>query len=259
MTLQCKRHGIRRRYKKFLAAIAGAAVMSISIVPGITMTKAAAAENNPNAITSPANSNNHNEESAKNFNRKNSKSVRYIAHPKHGDDGLSLFRNKNNNSPMNSAYSQIGQLTSNTTVNQQVIYQTNNFKDWTWLENSYPKDMVLGVFLEDVRLDQFTNNPTNNPLNPLNGVDFDEQFVIYAYLGSIEGRGYGIGIEKIAQAGNSITVTVRTNSPQPNEANLPTTKIADFVPVSRKTLNFNSPIQITFIDQKGAVLSSDTF
>jgi len=255
---------MRRRYKKFLAAVAGAAVLSTTVLPGISLPKVHATENtNANNLLTPANANPDSEhpENSPSQNPQpptNAKKDKILARP-NDENRLSIFRRmKNTAYPFSSNLARLGEQPVATLTNQQVLYQTSNFKEWAWHESSYPQDMVFGVFLEDVRLSEIANLSATNALNPLNGVDFDQQFVVYAYLGSVATHGYGIGIEKIAQAGNNITVTIRSKSPQPNEENPPVTKIADFVPVSRKTLDFSKPIQITFIDQKGAVLFNYT-
>ncbi len=91
-----------------------------------------------------------------------------------------------------------------------------------------------------------------NVLSTVNNVDFGNQFVIYAHLGTTAAQGYGIGISRVVQTGNDRTVTVRSISSHPNTA-LSLTKSDDFVRLYRATLNVATPINVTFVDQNGTV------
>ncbi|EGO62222.1 protease complex subunit PrcB family protein [Acetonema longum] len=92
----------------------------------------------------------------------------------------------------------------------------------------------------------------------IKGMDLQNRLVLYAALGNEKSDGYGIGIEQIAAADDRITVTVRTKSPRPNERGTTGGKPYDIVSLDRTALNFWSPLHITFVDQNNKTLRSYT-
>lgn len=148
-------------------------------------------------------------------------------------------------------YQTVGTLSSA----QAVLYRTNTYESWKWNETVYPNDMTFGVVLQNPELAS-TSIP-GDIRNKIANVNYNTQFAVFAYLGNVAPRGYGIGIEKITQAGNAITVTVHTKSPN-NTADLSQTKYSDTMTIDRSALNNASQIHITFIDQNGRTLNNYT-
>ncbi|HWR07034.1 hypothetical protein [Sporomusa sp.] len=142
------------------------------------------------------------------------------------------------------------------TTNSQILYTSDAFSDWTWNQSTYPQDMKLGVLLaKPVSAD--TAGIPGIIVDKVESIDFGRQFVLYAHLGSVADRGFGIGVEKVVQTSNDLKVTIRTKSPLTNNR-LSVTKTNDVIPLDRLTLNFANPINITFVDQNGTTLSTYT-
>ncbi|MDF2572121.1 MAG: hypothetical protein K0R55_3725, partial [Sporomusa sp.] len=128
--------------------------------------------------------------------------------------------------------------------------------DWTWNKSTYPADMKVGVLLSKPESAATADIP-GIIVDKVDSIDFGRQIVLYAHLGSVADRGYGIGIAKVVQTGNDLTVTIRTKSPLENHRLSPT-QTNDVIPIDRLALNFADPIHIKFIDQTGATLSTYT-
>ncbi len=141
-------------------------------------------------------------------------------------------------------------------VKERTLYANNNFSGWSWNQSTYPADMKLGVLLAQPTSPDAEEIP-GIIVNKVDTVDFGRQFALYGYIGSVAEKGYGIGIEKVVQKGNDLTVTVRTKSPLAN-SKLTATQTSDVIPLDRLSLNFNNPIRITFVDQNGTNLSTYT-
>lgn len=149
-----------------------------------------------------------------------------------------------------------GTLGASTSVpyGQGILFSTDKYSGWSWREGAYPQGMAMGVFLTQPKT---VNIIPDNIRNQIYNIDFKNQFVLYAHLGSVASQGYGIGIEKVVQKGNDLTVTVRTNSPVFNNT-ATQTKGDDFIALNRGNLDFTNPIHITFVDIHGAALSNYT-
>ncbi|MGL5515023.1 MAG: hypothetical protein ACRDBM_17560, partial [Sporomusa sp.] len=135
---------------------------------------------------------------------------------------------------------------------QQTLYSNNEFSDWSWNEDAYPADMKMGIVLSTL------GSPVNAGIpriivDKIDSINFSRQVALYAYIGSAADKGYGIGIEKVVQTDNTLTVTVRAKSPLENYRLSPT-KTNDVITIDRSFLNFSNPIQIKFVDQEGAIL-----
>ena len=138
---------------------------------------------------------------------------------------------------------------------EKTLYSNDSFVNWSWQESAYPADMKLGVLVSPPAATQ-----TSIPgviVDKVDSIDFGRQLVLYAHIGSVADRGYGIGIERVAQTGNDLTVTVRIKSPLANN-DWSLTKTNDVIPIDRLALNFTYPIHINFVDQDGVSLSSYT-
>lgn len=269
MKHKCGQKTRRRRYKKFLAAIASAAVLSSTSLPGLPISPVHASNkndfnDNSNLPLIPSDSHPTDIAWPNHGMRKQDEANKPIFKQKEDSQTLGiLIKIMNQGNALSSSLNNIatspavpGTLPTSL-AKGQILYQTNTFKDWAWLGNAYPKDMTFGAFLQDPRSStEASTLISDNPTNPLNGVDFNKQFVIYAYLGSVATQGYGIGIESITQTDNSLDVTVRFKDPPSTGGDLPPTKLADFIPVNRGSLDFTKPIHITFKDSKGAVLAN---
>ncbi|HWR41769.1 hypothetical protein [Sporomusa sp.] len=142
------------------------------------------------------------------------------------------------------------------TANERTLYANDAFTGWTWNQSTYPADMKLGVLLAQPASADIAEIP-GIIVDKVDSIDFGRQIVLYAHIGSVADRGFGIGIEKVVQTGNDLTVTIRTKSPLENYR-LSATKTNDVIPIDRLTLNFNDPIHITFVDQSGTTLSTYT-
>lgn len=135
---------------------------------------------------------------------------------------------------------------------QQTLYSSNEFTGWSWNEGAYPADMKMGIVLSTL------GSPANAGIpriiaDKIDSINFSRQVALYAYIGSVADRGYGIGIEKVVQTDNTLTVTVRTKSPLENYRLSPT-KTNDVITIDRSFLNFSNPFQIKFVDQNGTIL-----
>lgn len=142
------------------------------------------------------------------------------------------------------------------TANDRVLYSNNSFADWKWNQNTYPTDMKLGILLSKPLSSSAADLP-GIIVDKVDSIDFGRQVVLYAHIGSVAERGYGIGIEKVVQTGNDLTVTIRTRSPLENYRLSPT-KTNDVIPIDRLALNFDKPINIKFIDNNGTKISTYT-
>lgn len=138
---------------------------------------------------------------------------------------------------------------------QNILYRTNTYEQWKWNETAYPKDMIFGIVLENPQLSKATIPA--DVREQIASVHYNTRFVVFAHLGSVAPRGYGIGIEKITQAGNVITVNVHTKSPN-NAADLPPTKYSDYIAIDRAALRNTDQVHIAFIDQNGTILNNYT-
>ncbi|TWH45429.1 hypothetical protein [Sporomusa sp. KB1] len=143
-----------------------------------------------------------------------------------------------------------------TTVTNKTLYNNNSFADWTWHESAYPADMKVGVLLFKPESAAIADIP-GIIVDKVEPIDFSRQLVLYAHIGSVASKGYGIGIENVVQTGNDLTVTIRTKSPLENHRLSPTIN-NDVISLDRLTLNFDNPIHIQFVDQKGTALSNYT-
>lgn len=142
-------------------------------------------------------------------------------------------------------------------VNQSVLHSTDKYANWSWEEASYPDDLKFGVFLQNPNDRAGYNFIPASILEKMGDVDFYKQFILFAHLGDVSDNGYGIGIEKVVQAGNDLTVTIRANSPG-SPVKLKNSIKDDFIIVDRASLNFERPIHINFVDQLGRTLSNFT-
>lgn len=144
--------------------------------------------------------------------------------------------------------------TSTISPAQNILYRTNTYETWRWNESSYPKDMTFGLVLQPPLK---TASIPSDIRDKIANVNYTTKFVIFAHLGTVAPRGYGIGIEKITQAGNVITVNVHTKSPN-DATDLPATKYSDYITIDRAALRNFDQIHITFIDQNGSILNNYT-
>lgn len=135
---------------------------------------------------------------------------------------------------------------------QQTLYSNNEFSGWSWNEGAYPGDMKMGIVLSTLGSPKNAGIPSII-VDKIDSINFSRQIAVYAYIGSVAEKGYGIGIEKVVQTDNTLTVTIRTKSPLENYR-LPPTKTNDVITIDRALLNSGNTFQIKFVDQKGAVL-----
>lgn len=139
-------------------------------------------------------------------------------------------------------------------VDQTILFSTNQFSNWEWSESTYSRDMFLNVLFKNPRLIENTLPVPEEILNKLDDINFTKQFVLFAQLGNVAAKGYGIGIERVLQQGNDFIVVVRAKSPQSN-LTLKATKGFDYVTIDRSSLDFSDPVYVTFIDHAGTILN----
>jgi len=137
-----------------------------------------------------------------------------------------------------------------------VLFETDEFKDWTWTKGSYPSDMAFATIVDyHAQLQQDKRIPAF-VLEKAKDINYRDKVVLFAYLGTAPTGGYGIGIEQVTVKGRDITVKVRTLSPQPGQfVTLAQTHPADFVALDRDVFTVNGGVTVTFVDQTGKLLS----
>ena len=145
----------------------------------------------------------------------------------------------------------------NDTTASQVLYNNVNLGDWTWREAAYPKDMSLGLLMRDPGADETSKRIPDNVLNHIKNVDFSRQFVLFAHLGTVAPNGYGIAVERVVKHGDNIAVTVRAKSPSTAKAT-ELSVLDAYVTLDRSILNYGRPTNITVYDQNGARLVAYT-
>jgi hypothetical protein len=298
MILHKKRRTNKRRYARLATAVAGAAIISAAVLPGIpaiahatspaatfSTADTTAAANDPvqvaidNAGRFGLDSSGHysliSQSDSKATVRVRSngqtykldmvlsdgnwvvKTIRGIGDMTHPATYVSA--NSYNYSPLvtNVVNPVATTVTATLGASQQVIYQNNNYDNWLWTANAYPKDMAFGVLTQNPRISNLATPLPSALLHSLNNINFDNRLAVYAHLGTTSGQGYGIGISRIEQNGNDLIVTVRTKSPQPNET-MTNTQSDAYVAIDRSMVNMGAPIHVRFVDQSGTLLGDYT-
>ncbi len=327
-----RRKNAKRRYKRLVAALAGAVVVSSAMLPGLPFSKVQAADNmavsapSPDTSTSPTSENEQNtnqpvtdaaKETARTHNRDKVNEAISRGHDHDGIDfgnpvrvvkanastfgfdayhdnftllsiasGKAIVQVKTSGQTFkvdlersggnwiitairgigNSSYpatyrpaSLYGYQATAAPVGaivKRTLYSTDTLTDWFWHQSTYPTNMKVGVLLVKPESADITELP-GIIVEKAGFIDFSRQFVLYAHIGSVDSTGYGIGIEKVVQTGNDLTVTLRMKSPLENHM-LPPTITNDVIPLDRATFNFDNPIHISFVDQNGTTLSNYT-
>lgn len=140
---------------------------------------------------------------------------------------------------------------------QTTVYETDDYRDWSWNQTLYPRDMTMGVVMHVSQLVGSAVFIPDHVRDQLRNVDLDRNLVLFAYLGSVPTQGYGIAIEKVTQNANNLYITVAANSPQADEKTA-ASKLDDYILVNRSQLNFSQPINVIFLNRSGVPLSSFT-
>lgn len=271
-----RRKKMKRRYKRLVAAVAGAAVLSSAILPGLPVSRVFAAENPSaanTAATAPAGQTGNSAEdklstpSSFSAMTRSQVKIKPKGHTENqifkaalGQEEATVLSDPEKTSDSPTPYPLAGVMPRSITAtagiiaaDQQVLYQTSGYNDWTWTQSGFPQDMVLGFLLQDPRQYQSPRSIPDYVTNQLNEVDFSRQFVLYAHLGTVAPQGYGIAITKVSQTGNDLTVNIRMKSPGTN-GNTELSKADDFLPLNRLALDFGSPIHITFVDEANGTI-----
>lgn len=292
MKYNSRRKHIKHKSRKLLAAVAGAAVMSSAMLPGLPITKVFAA---PNTSQDPLE-----KEWSNTYKMDPVRIVRENAYT-YGFDPrrdkftildqsatkatvevrtsgqtfkVNLVKTRNNeweitairgigNSNYPATYTPASFFTHRPATNPVIItpttpetlYQTNDYREWTWYESSFPRDMTFGALIQDPRL-RGANLVPEDIINQMKHVDFSHQIVIYTHLGTVPSNGYGIGIEKVVQTGNDLTVTVRSKSPRPGETVTAATKGYDYITMERSQFDTHNPIRVTFMNQNNTTINN---
>ncbi len=291
MKISTRRGQIRNRSKKILAAVAGAAVMSSAMLPGLPVTKVFASSNDTNqsprekdwsdtrkldpvrTVKENAYTYGFNPIRDK-FTILDQSATKATVEVKTSGQTfkVNLVKSRGSgweitairgigNSRYPATYTPASFFTHRpggsvviTPTTPQTLFETNDFREWTWNNASFPRDMNFGALIQDPRL-RGTNVVPVDILNQMKNVDFSHQIVVYAHLGTVDSTGYGIGIEKITQKGNDLTVTVRTKSPRLTES-VTTTKGYDYIAMERSLFDTRRPIRVTFVTQNNTMLNN---
>ncbi|HMM22654.1 MAG TPA: hypothetical protein PKA10_18195 [Selenomonadales bacterium] len=290
------RRGLRKRHKRMLAAVAGAAVLSSAVLPGMPMAQVQAAPATKSVADTATNQSaafsrtdspvrtvieragslgldpygrysllSHSKSKATVSVRSNGQTFKVDLVRRGGNWVVTTIRGiGDSNTPAtyrtvsNGSYITLpasGFVPMTLGTSQQILFQTSNYNTWTWGYDFYPQGMDFGVLLQNPRLAGTTALVPKNIPNLVNNINFSDQLVLYAHLGNVDSRGYGIGISQVAQTGNNLTVTVNMKSPIANVAS-GATKPDDVVPLDRASLNFGAPIHVTFVDANGTALGN---
>lgn len=142
---------------------------------------------------------------------------------------------------------------------QRILYSNDVYNDWSWQEKNYPGDMHFGIFTVDPNLTDAAAALPAVVAQALADIDYNRQLVFYADLGTVAYKGYGIGIEKVAQANNTLFVTIRVKSPGLDTSAWLSTKATDYVSIDRSTIDFASPVNVFFVTRDGQMLGRYTF
>lgn len=143
-------------------------------------------------------------------------------------------------------------------LTQTILYSTDKYANWFWHEDSYPDDMSFGIFFQHPSVNGADKLLPSEILDYMKGVNFDQSFVLTANLGTVADQGFGIGIEKVAQVGNTITVTVRGESPHDGTPRLDNSQKYSYISIDRGTIDFTQTINVAFVDYHGTLLGSYT-
>lgn len=140
----------------------------------------------------------------------------------------------------------------------KVLFQSEKYTDWQWFKKQYLNDMAFATIVDyNAQLKQDSRIP-EFVLSKAKDIDYSQKVVLFAYLGTAPGGGYGIGIEKVSMRNNVMTVQVRTRSPRPGQ---PVTMMiahpADFVVIDRSAVDIWGGVTIKFIDQDDNELSTN--
>ncbi len=292
MKLKTHRKSSRKRYRKLAAAVAGAAVLSSTFLPGLPFAKVHASAG-PSATYSTAAeaevTGTQNKgpvqavrDAAKSFGfsssdrfsllsssdtkatvrvRSDGRTFKVDLKKSGGTWIVTTIRGIGNGqtpatyTPASMFNYQPPIVTPGTSLTSQILFQTNRYNNWTWLQSKLPEGTSFGVLLKNRSITG--PSVSNSVLDQTRHVDFNHQFAVFAQLGSVASKGYGIGIASVVQAGNDVTVTVRSLSPQATVAPQPS-QTADVVILDRASLNFNDTIRVTFANPDGSTITSYT-
>lgn len=138
----------------------------------------------------------------------------------------------------------------------QVLYQNTGLNGWSWNEDTYPDDMSFGLVMHYPAKEEAKPIP-DNVLDHIKTIDFGRQFVLYAHLGSVGDKGYGIAVERVVQQGSDIAVTLRTRSPEKGK-DAAVSVFDTYITLDRSVLAYGNPTRIRIYDQYGSQLAAYT-
>lgn len=140
----------------------------------------------------------------------------------------------------------------------KTLFTTDKYAGWSWNKGTYLKDMAFATVVDyNSQLTQDKRIP-EDVLKKVKDIDYTNKVVLFAYLGTAPSGGYGIGVEKVTMNANKMTVVVRTMSPRAGDAvTLAMTKPSDYVVLDKAIFDIWGGVDITFVDQKGQVLSKN--
>lgn len=290
MKIHNHRKSSRKRYRKLAAAVAGAAVLSSTLLPGLPLTKAQAAT--PSATYSTQSENKVSlsaasdpveavRDAASSFGfsssdrfsllsasdnkatvrvRSDSRTFKVDLKKTDGVWVITTIRGiGNSTTPATYTPARMFNYSPNVTITapllSQTLYQTNQYDNWADVQGSLPEGSSLGILLKNRSITG--PSVSNAVLDQTRNIDFNYQFALFAQLANTNVPGYGIGISRVVQTGNDLTVTVQTLRPN-SQLRLNPSKLADVVVLNRATLDFSNTIHVTFARPNGTVLANYT-
>lgn len=148
-------------------------------------------------------------------------------------------------------------VTTKPVAKNQVLFESREYRDWQWDRNQYPRDMAFTAVVSKQQLTQGNSRIPAAVLNQASKVNYNKDITLFAYLGTMTGSGYDIGIEKVVLNGNTMTVQVRAKSPRSWQwSGWKVSRPADFVTIDRQLVNKLGTVTVNFVDQTGKVLGN---
>lgn len=139
----------------------------------------------------------------------------------------------------------------------KILFETSKYEDWKFYKSEYPQDMFFATIVKSDGQLAYDNRVSENIINKFKRPEFNNKLILFANMGASSAQS-DIGIEKVTLHGNDMTVYVHTKSPRPDE--IITMNIIypdDYVTIDSSILRERGTINITFVDQKGKVLSKN--
>lgn len=138
-----------------------------------------------------------------------------------------------------------------------VLFETDKYADWTWYNAKYPQDMFFSTIVNFNGHLYYDSRISKQLADKFQAAEFNNKLILFANLGASSAKS-AIGIEKVTITGHNMTVYVHTKSPKPGE--IITMNILypnDYIAIDRNVVDELGSVNITFVDQKGKILSKN--